>query len=139
MRKRLIGWLPMFVVILFAMQPVMDVGSFWLEELERSTTAMLLLRMGVLGVTVLLAFLLTDRKKIWFWAAGICGGLFACHVVACLQVGYTDLIGDVTNFVRVVQMPVLVLCLIAFFRLNDKCFEAMQTLLNTGIAVRKTF
>ena len=102
MKQRLISLLPAFVVLLFAVQPVMDVASFWLEELEYPTTITLLLRMGVLGVTVLLAFFLSDRKKLWLLAAGICGALFACHVLACLQVGYSDPVGDVTNFVRVV-------------------------------------
>ena len=125
MKNRLNGRLPSIVVLLFAMQPVMDVVSFWLEELGRSTTITLLLRMGVLAVTVLLAFFLSDRKRVYVLAAAVCGALFAAHVFACWQVGYRDLIGDVTNFVRVVQMPVLVLCLVTFFKQNEKCFEAM--------------
>ena len=135
MKKRLISWLPWFVIVLFAMQPVMDVASFWLEEVEYPTTITLLLRMGVLGVTVLLGFFLSDRKQVYWIAAGICGVIFGCHIFACVQVGYSDLVGDVTNFVRVVQMPVLVLCLITFFRRNDKCFEAMQIGLSTALLV----
>lgn len=135
MKKRLLSVLPVLVTVLFVMQPVMDVASFWLEELERLTTITLLLRMGVLGVTALLAFCVSDRKRIYFLAAGICGLLFGCHVFACWQVGYGDLVGDVTNFVRVVQMPVLVLCLITFFRQDERCFEAMQTGLTAALLV----
>lgn len=135
MKNRLNGRLPSIVVLLFAMQPVMDVASFWLEELGRSTTITLLLRMGVLAVTVLLAFFLSDRKRVYVLAAAVCGALFAAHVFACWQVGYRDLIGDVTNFVRVVQMPVLVLCLVTFFKQNEKCFEAMQTGLTAALLV----
>ena len=135
MKQRLISRLPILVILLFAMQPVMDVASFWLEELEYPTTVTLLLRMAVLGFTALLAFFLSDRKRVYLLAAAVCGALFAAHVFACWQVGYRDLIGDVTNFVRVVQMPVLVLCLITFFRKNDKCFEAMQTGLTAALLV----
>lgn len=135
MKKRLISWLPVFTILLFAVQPIMDVASFWLEELEYPTTITLLLRLGILGLTALLAFCLSDRKRVYLIAAGICGLLFGCHIAACTQVGYRDLIGDVTNFVRVVQMPVLVLCLITFFRQNDKCFEAMQTGLTAALLV----
>ena len=135
MKKRMISWLPGFVFLLFALQPVMDVASFWLEELGHPTTVTLLLRMGVLGLTVLLAFCLSARKRVYVIAAGICGLLFGCHVMACMQVGYGDLIGDVTNFVRVIQMPVLVLCLITFFRQNDRCFEAMQSGLTAALLV----
>lgn len=135
MKKRLICLLPVLVAALFAMQPVMDVASFWLEELEYPTTVTLLLRMAVLGVTVLLGFFLSDRKGIYWIAAGVCGAIFAGHVLACLQMGYGDPVGDVTNFVRIVQMPVLVLCLITFFRRNDRCFEAMQTGLTLALLV----
>ncbi|MBP3587501.1 MAG: O-antigen ligase family protein [Clostridia bacterium] len=135
MKKRMISWLPGFVFLLFALQPVMDVASFWLEELGHPTTVTLLLRMGVLGLTVLLAFCLSARKRVYVIAAGICGLLFGCHVMACMQVGYGDLVGDVTNFVRVIQMPVLVLCLITFFRQNDRCFEAMQSGLTAALLV----
>ena len=135
MKKSLHALLPAFVVVLFAMQPIMDVASFWLEELEYPTTITLLLRLGILGLTALLAFCLSDRKRVYLLAAAVCGTLFAAHVFACWQVGYRDLIGDVTNFVRVVQMPVLVLCLITFFRQNDKCFEAMQTGLTAALLV----
>jgi len=135
MKNRLRALLPAFVVVLFAMQPVMDVASFWLEELERPTTITLLLRMGVLGLTALLAFSLSDRKRVYLLAAAVCGALFAAHIFACWQVGYRDLIGDVTNFVRVVQMPMLVLCLITFFRQNDKCFDAMQVGLTAALLV----
>lgn len=135
MKKSLHALLPAFVVVLFAMQPIMDVASFWLEELEYPTTITLLLRLGILGLTALLAFCMSDRKRVYLLAAAVCGALFAAHVFACWQVGYRDLIGDVTNFVRVVQMPVLVLCLITFFRQNDKCFEAMQTGLTAALLV----
>ena len=135
MRKNLSSHLPGFVIGLFVIQPLMDVLSYWLDELGISSPVTLLLRFAVLGATVLLGFALSDRKRIYWIAAGICVLLFGCHVWACSQVGYEDFIGDATNFVRVVQMPVTVLCLITFFRQNEKSYEAMQTGMSLALLI----
>lgn len=135
MKKLLIPHIPAFVLGLFVLQPLMDVLSFWLEKLEFSGTITLILRMAVLAATVLLGFVLSDRKWIYWAAAGVCLALFGAHFWACRQVGYTDLISDFTNYVRVVQMPVTVLCLITFFRQNEKSFEAMQAGLTGALLI----
>ena len=116
--------LPVFVVILFILQPMLDVLSFWMDGSGSSLT--LLLRMGVLALTILLTFVLSDRKRDYFLLAGVLLVFYAAHLVSCLQAGLRDPVGDFTNYVRIIQMPVLVLCLITCFRRNDRCFEAMQ-------------
>lgn len=135
MRKRWNRWLPALTAAFFAVQPVLDVASYWLEELDRSTMPTLLLRMGLLAAAVLLAFCLSERKRVYFLAAGICAALLGCHMLACVQAGYVDPVGDVTNFIRVVQMPVLVLCLGTFLRQNRRCFAALQNGLTAALWV----
>lgn len=135
MRKRWNRWLPALTAAFFAVQPVLDVASYWLEELDRSTMPTLLLRMGLLAAAVLLAFCLSERKRVYFLAAGICAALLGCHMLACVQAGYVDPVGDVTNFIRVVQMPVLVLCLGTLLRQNRRCFAALQNGLTAALWV----
>lgn len=135
MRKRWNRWLPALTAAFFAVQPVLDVASYWLEELDCSTTPTLLLRMGLLAAAVLLAFCLSERKRVYFLAAGICTALLGCHMLACVQAGYVDPVGDVTNFIRVVQMPVLVLCLGTLLRQNRRCFAALQNGLTAALWV----
>ena len=135
MKKRLVSLIPAFVAGLFVIQPLMDVLSFWLEKLEISNTLTLVLRMAVLGATVLLAFTVSGRKRVYWIGAGICIALFAAHVWACSRVGYSDLVGDFTNYIRVVQMPVTVLCLITLMRQHEKGYEAMQVGLSLALLV----
>lgn len=116
----------LFVTALLVIQPIMDVASYWLQEWELSTMPVLAFRMALLAATVLLAFCLSDRKWVYWTAAGICAVYFAGHVFACIQAGYQDPFADLTNYVRVIQMPLLTICLITFMRCSKRSFEAMQ-------------
>lgn len=126
LRQSLSDKLPVFVWILFLLQPVMDVLSFWITELELSNLPTLVLRFGVLGLTLLAGFCMSRRKWIYWIAAGVIGLLTAGHVYAMMQFGISDLFGDMTNLVRVLQMPLTALCLITFLRENEKCYDAMK-------------
>ena len=104
----------------------MDVLSYWLQEWGVSNLPTLLLRFGVLGLTMLFGFILSERKRVYYIAAAVIAFIGLGHVGACLQVGYTAPISDLTNYIRVVQMPITVLCLITFLRQDDRSFEGMQ-------------
>lgn len=122
----LISHLPALIAGLFILQPVLDVCSFWVNRFDLPGSITLLLRLGVLCLTILTAYILSDRKRVYWIAAGICALIFAGHVWACMQVGYQDIMGDLTNYIRIIQMPLTVLCLITFMRCNDRGFEGMQ-------------
>ena len=117
---------PQITAGLFLIQPVMDVLSYWLQEWGVSNLPTLLLRFGVLGLTMLFGFILSERKRVYYIAAAVIAFIGLGHVGACLQVGYTAPISDLTNYIRVVQMPITVLCLITFLRQDDRSFEGMQ-------------
>lgn len=114
------------VLCLFAIQPLLDVLSFWLQEMGISNLISLAVRLLVLGVCVLTAFWISDRKWVYWTAAGLLAALFAGHVVACMQVGSYSPMTDLTNYIRVILMPVTTLCLITFLRQNEDSFEGMQ-------------
>lgn len=118
--------LPVLVFALFLLQPLMDILSFWITELELSNLPTLLLRFGVLGITLLAGFCLSRRKWIYWAFAGVILVLTAGHIYALADFGISDLFGDLTNLVRVLQMPLTVLCLITFLRENEKCYDAMK-------------
>ena len=126
--------IPQFTAALLLIQPVMDVISFWLQRFDLSTAPTLVLRMGILGITILYGFLVSDRKQVYYIAAAVCVAIAAGHVYACLQLpdGYVSPIQDLTNYVRVVQMPLLAICLITFLRQNEETFAAIQRSL-TGV------
>lgn len=122
----LISHLPAFVLLLFVLQPLMDILSFWMDRLGIGNTLTLALRCAVFAATALLGFCVSRRKKAYGTAAAACAVLLIGHVLACSVVGYLNPVADLTNFVRVVQMPVFVFCLISFARANDRCYRAME-------------
>ncbi|MBR2047877.1 MAG: O-antigen ligase family protein [Oscillospiraceae bacterium] len=126
LREKLISWLPLLTFCLFALQIPMDVLSFWMGRLGMSNLLTLALRLGVLAVVLLAGFLASGNKKIWWITAGVLGALFAGHLWAIFDYGVSSLMTDLTNFVRVVQMPLLTVCLICFMKENHKCYDAMK-------------
>lgn len=123
---RLTAALPVLVFALFVLQPLMDILSFWVTELEWSNTLTLLLRMGVLALMCLTGFFLSKRKWIYLVTAAVAVVLAAGHIFAMYQYGITDLVGDLTNLVRVWQMPLTAICLITFLRRNERSYEGMK-------------
>lgn len=108
--------LPQWIVILFVAQPVMDVLSYWLDVWGWGNTVSLLLRFLVLAGTTLLGFGLSRNKKAYLLLCAALALLAAGHIWACAAVGYADPIYDLTNFVRVAQIPLFVFCFVTFLR-----------------------
>lgn len=125
-RDILKGKLPLFTLILFIAQPIMDVLSFWILKLGISNTITLLLRLSVLAVMVLTAFALSQKKKVYYITAAVCAFIGICHMVACFHFGYQSIITDMSNYIRVLQLPLTAICLITFIRQDEECYEAIK-------------
>ncbi len=125
-RNRLIPKLPLLVFALFVLQPTMDVISFWTDRVGMGNALTLVLRMGVLAVTMLLGFYVSDSKRTYYVTAGILSAIVLGHIVACVQAGYRSPFTDLTNFVRVAQMPITAICLISMMKQNQDSYKAMQ-------------
>ncbi len=108
--------LPQIILALFIIQPIMDVISYWLEELGCGNTISLLMRFCVLFVTAYLGFRLSKHKKAYAALAVVVILIALGHIWACMQSGYDNPVGDLTNYIRVVQIPLFVLCFITFLR-----------------------
>lgn len=125
------GWLPAhlpaFMILLFVLQPLMDILSYWTDRLGMGNTLTLSLRFAVLAVVGLLGFGISRRKKAYGVAAAACVFLLLGHCLACYIKGYLDPVSDLTNFVRVIQMPLFAFCFISFLRANDQCYRAIET------------
>ncbi|MGM9671428.1 MAG: O-antigen ligase family protein [Oscillospiraceae bacterium] len=118
--------LPTFVFIFFLLQPIMDMLSYWTDRLGMGNTLTLALRFAVLAIVAVAGFCVSQRKKAYGWFVAACGFLLIGHILACCIKGYLNPIHDLTNFVRVAQMPLFVLCLISFLRANDRCYRAIE-------------
>ena len=125
LRQKTIGSLPKLVFVLFLLQPMMDVLSFWMDQWGMGNTLTLALRMAVLGATVLVGFFLTRNRRVYYIAGGVLMLLAAGHMAACMQAGYRSPFTDLSNFARVAQLPVTTICLITAMRENEDSYRAM--------------
>ncbi len=115
-----------FTALLMIIQPIMDIISFWFERFGLSGNITLVLRLGVLGFSLLFAFVITERKWVYWTACAVVVLLYAGHVFAIWQAGIQSIVTDFANYVRVVQMPLSAIVLISCMRQNKRGFEGMQ-------------
>lgn len=125
-RSAVIPHLPKITLSLFVLQPIMDVISFWVAELGVGNTATLMLRMLVLSATVLLGFFISENKKIYYITAAVCAVIGLGHAFAAWQFGYQNIVTDLTNYIRVLNMPLTAIALISALKANRDCYRAMK-------------
>ena len=127
---KLSGWteehLPVMILILFILQPLMDILSFWADQLALNNLITLAPRMLVLVCFALLGFLSSRKKAAYFAFAGAVIFLAAGHIYACSVKGYLRPVPDLTNYVRVIQMPLFTICFISCLKRNRRCYRALE-------------
>ena len=104
-KTKLTELLPLLAVIFCVVQPVLDVMGYWQVELGISNGVTLLVRMVLLCGSLLLGFVLTDRKWAYWVLAGVLGVLVLGHIAACMQVGYGDPVTDLADNLRTFSLP----------------------------------
>ncbi len=124
---RIRGKLPLLVFVLCVIQPLLDAAGYWQQYFGVSNAVTMALRMLLLGGTVLLGFVLSDRKRYYFLTAAVLAALTAGHIFACTRSanGYQAPITDLINLVRIYFLPLMTVCFITFLRQNDAVFPAV--------------
>lgn len=125
--KRQEHWLPVILTGLCVAQPLLDVLSYWTQTLGGSSAIPLMLRMLVLATTVLVAFVLSDRKRAYWILGGVLVLFWVAHAAACIRVGYENPVSDLVNYVRVAQFPLYTFSLITLFRHVPRFLEVAES------------
>ena len=121
------SYVPQIILLIFMFQPLIDVCSFWLNEIGHGNSISLLLRFAFLGGTVLFCFCISRNKKIYLLLAGVIILFAGAHVWGCASIGYQNAFYDLTNYIRVVQIPVLTVCFVTLLRESDeKGYHAVE-------------
>ena len=97
-KETAIRLLPVWILIFCILQPLLDVAAYWQETLEYKSILTTLLRMSTIVVTAILGFWLTDRKRIYFAAAGVMALFAVVRSAALMQAGYTFQLEDIQHF-----------------------------------------
>ena len=128
-------WLPGVLVGLCAAQPLLDVLSFWTQDLAWGSKLTLSLRLLIFLGVMLTGFVLSERRRFYWIAAAVCAALYAGHVLACLRANApfttANLISDATNFIRFAQLPLFTIAFITFLR----CCRQGLASLERGITI----
>ena len=123
-------WLPGMLVGLCAAQPLLDVLSFWTQDLAWGSKLTLSLRLLIFLGVMLTGFVLSDRRRFYWIAAAVCAALYAGHVLACLRANApfttANLISDATNFIRFAQLPLFTIAFITFLRCCWQGFASLE-------------
>ncbi len=118
------------VLVLVAVQPLLDVLSYFLSE-RGSNAISTLLRFGMLGAVALLGFLLSDSKKIYLALYAAVAVFWLAHALNNFRVGYISLVQDTANFLRILNFPIFALTIITVLQ-KDK---SLRGWLYLGVAV----
>lgn len=123
-------WLPGVLVGLCAAQPLLDVLSFWTQDLAWGSKLTLSLRLLIFLGVMLTGFVLSERRRFYWIAAAVCAALYAGHVLACLRANApfttANLISDATNFIRFAQLPLFTIAFITFLRCCWQGFASLE-------------
>ncbi len=125
-KNKLVNKAHIFTLLIIVIQPIMDIISFWFDKFGISGNITLVLRLGVLAVTILYAYIITDKKALYWIAFGVIVLLYAGHLFAIYQAGIKSIFTDFSNYVRVVQMPICAICVISLLRANKRSFDSLQ-------------
>lgn len=117
------------------MQPILDAITYWQTELELELSFSFLPRTLLMLAAALLGFLISERKRLYFVAAGLLAAFWAAHMLVCRANGYLSMAEDLANYVRILSLPVFTLALISFVRSSDSSFVALKKGLALSFAV----
>ena len=114
MRKQAIS--RRLIILLCALQPILSSLSYWLIELDCSTVPTLALRMLLLTGTTLVAMCFSRHRSRYICLIAVGAGFYCLHAWSGFQAGSfastSALAEDLTNYIRVFQIPLLTFALI---------------------------
>ena len=123
-------WLAGALIGLCTAQPLLDVLSFWTQDLAWGSKLTLSLRLLIFLGVMLTGFVLSGHKRAYWITAAVCAVLYAAHVLACLRANEAftaaNLISDATNFIRVAQIPLFTIAFITFLRCCRQGFASFE-------------
>ena len=98
-----------WLTVLIAMQPVLDILAYWTRSPDGTAAGML--RLAIMLILPLHLLITLKKKGRFILSMAAIALVGAAHVANCLRVGYLDMRFDLVYLARVMQMPILAICL----------------------------
>ena len=119
-----------WLTLLIAAQPLLDALAFWTAN-DAATPAGYL-RLGLLVLLPLLVFLRGSGRKTLLMSLGVMALFSLLHVLNGFRVGPISPVFDIQYLVKVLQMPVLAVCLVILVRDEATKDQALRGILYAG-------
>ena len=124
--QRLRQLVPVLLILFCAVQPLLDALSYWQDHLKLATSLSLVPRMLLMLLMALIGYLVSDRRHIYWIAAGVLAAFWGCHMAVCFRAGYQSPIQDTENYLRILMLPVAAISMISCLRANKAAFAALK-------------
>ncbi len=130
-KQTVVRQLPLLVFLFCVAQPVLDVLTYWQNAAGLSNAVTVVLRMGLLGGSVLLGFQLSEKR--WQYVATAGGFSLFClaRVLIFWFHGDPEPLGDLSNMVRIGYLPLVALSMGTFLQCDARVIRAVRD----GVAV----
>lgn len=100
---------------LILIQPILDIIAYFQVNSIIGTIAGYI-RLVFMIMIPIYVFVITDKKKSFFALMCIIGGFSAIHLANDIRVGAINIVADLAYLMRVIQMPVLCISFIYYFK-----------------------
>lgn len=99
-------------------QPFLDVLSYFMQKTNMNylTTG---LRMVLLVVVSIYGFIISDRKKSYALIYMVMAAFWIIHAANCFRMGYQDMMLDIAEYFKLIQMPLWTMSFISMFKKRD--------------------
>jgi hypothetical protein len=122
-----------WIALLCIAQPVLDILSYWLGLLPHGNTISLSLRMLILALTIMFAWMLAERRIHMIIMLAILFVFWVLHAWSCCLNDYQSPISDFINFARTAQIPIMTLCLIVLLKQTPNPLPLLEKLFTVSL------
>ncbi len=116
-----------WITVLIAMQPVLDIIAYWRADAVATEAGYI--RLAIMLLLPLSLLIAVKNKKRFILPFAVMGIFCFLHFMNCRRVGYIDPYFDVSYMAKVIQMPVLAICLIYYLKDDQTKEQAVRGIL----------
>ncbi len=122
------------LAVLLAVQPLLDVGSYFMKETGH-TAVTTVLRLGMLAAVCVFALILSRRKGLVLLCWGAAGAFWLLHGLNALRVGYADPLGDAAEYLKLLQFPLWTVAFLTLFHRSRDLADRILAVLVLDLAL----
>lgn len=114
LRDRMSAYVREFMLALLLVQPLLDVISFFMSS-NGSTVFTTGLRLILLFTVSFYGFTISSHRRRYYVMYSVIAGFWIIHMLNCMRYGYQNPVGDLAEFLKLIQLPLWTMAFVSFF------------------------